>query len=158
MKQKPFMRRFRSQYIAISTEITLLLILVLGLFPVGNLSLAGETGVPMTDRTGFSTDDNRESSASLHSNTNLDTTAVSRANLCTGCAIPKVVVANREFHKGTDCLCIGTESITIGEGVVIRNGARVVFEAPKVHIQNSFKAEKGSIVIIQWDVPPPPPS
>jgi hypothetical protein len=81
----------------------------------------------------------------------------SRANICTGCDIPNVLIANREFISGTECLCIGSESITIGEGVTVQNGAKVIFEAPEVNIRSNFQAEPGSIVIIKWDTPPTPP-
>ncbi len=134
-----------------------LLIFVLCIFFSWNLSWAGQTHVLVTQGTNFSTDDNRKKGEIDQSSNNSDANTETRANLCSGCAIPNVVITNREFTKGTDCLCIGTESITIGEGVVIQNGARVTFEAPKVYLQNSFKAEKGSTVIIQWDTPPPPP-
>ena len=131
---------------------TLWLIMVLGIWSGGYLSFAEERGVSAIDRVDDAKDGH---SAHILSGTPVD--AETRANLCADCAIPNVEIFERTFTEGTDCLCIGTESITIGEGVIIESGARVTFEAPKVYIKHSFKAEKGSTVIIQWDTPPPPP-
>ena len=56
------------------------------------------------------------------------------------------VVTEVEFSSGMDCVYTGTPSLTIGPDVIIRNGARVVFEGPQVNVKAYVHAEKGAVV------------
>ncbi|MCF8083466.1 MAG: S8 family serine peptidase [Deltaproteobacteria bacterium] len=68
---------------------------------------------------------------------------------CPDCSGSEVVLKNVTFPSGCDCECVGTKSITIGPGVTIKNGAKVIIKAPKVIIQSGFHAEDGSTVRIK---------
>ncbi len=125
-----------------------------GVFFAGNLSFAGETNPPRSvqtkgyDDVGKVTDD---------SDNPPDSNAGAGVSICYGCPGNNVVIANRRFSSGTNCICVGYESITIGAGVIIESGATVTFSAPKVYLQSGFQAKQGSVVSIETEEPPPPP-
>ena len=73
------------------------------------------------------------------------------ATTCPDCSGSTVVLKNITFSSGWDCECVGTESITIGPGVTIKNGARVTIKAPKVKVQSGFHAEEGAVVHIRQE-------
>ena len=146
-----------SNYMMNDLRVILLLIMVFGVYWNSTSSFAIETRIPTISQTSVTRDSDGKSDDNDHTEDGKIPATETWGNLCSGCSSANVVIVNRIFTAGTDCLCVGTESITIGEGVVIEKGARVIFEAPKVNIQSGFKAERGSIFIIQWDDPPPPP-
>lgn len=124
-----------------------LLIIGFGVFLGGNLSLADETDRPRTGQTtGYDGSDNPT-----------DETVNSEVPICPGCPGNNVEIINRTFISGTNCICVGYESITIGPGVTVENGATVTFSAPKVYLQSGFNAKQGSVVSIETEEPPPPP-
>jgi len=63
---------------------------------------------------------------------------------CPNCSGDVVVIDNATFASGMTCECIGTTSITIGTGVIVRSSATVTFTAPVVIIQPGFHAESGA--------------
>jgi cysteinyl-tRNA synthetase len=67
---------------------------------------------------------------------------------CPTCSGDTVEVRDRIFLSGTSCLCVGKTSITIGNGVKIKSGASVTFQAPKVSIESPFHVEGGALVKI----------
>ena len=138
-------------------RVILLLIMVFGFCWNSASSFAIEMRIPTISQTSVTKESHGKSDDNDHTQDGKTPAIETWGNLCAGCNSANVEIANRIFTAGTDCLCVGTESITIGEGVVIEEGARVIFEAPKVNIQSGFKAEHGSVFIIQWDEPPPPP-
>ena len=68
---------------------------------------------------------------------------------CPNCSENAVVLKNVTFPSGSECECIGYESITIGPGVSIQGNAKVTFRAPKIKVLSGFHAEKGAIVNIK---------
>ena len=70
------------------------------------------------------------------------------ASDCPNCSGTAVVLNNETFLPGSDCRCVGTESITIGPGVTVKNGGKVTIKAPEVRILDGFHAENGAIVRI----------
>ncbi len=124
-----------------------LLIIGFGVFLGGNLSFAGETNLPRNGQTtGYDGSDNPT-----------DENVNSEVPICPGCPGNNVVITNRTFYSGTNCICVGYESITIGPEVTVENGATVTFSAPKVYLKSGFNAKQGSVVSIETEEPPPPP-
>ena len=60
---------------------------------------------------------------------------------CPECANSPVYLTGITFT--TDCECSDNISITIGTGVTIKDGANVIFKAPKVNLESGFNAENG---------------
>jgi len=65
---------------------------------------------------------------------------------CPECSGSPVELTNVTFTSGTTCECSDDTSITIGSGVIIKNGANITFKAPTVKIQSGFHAEQGAVV------------
>lgn len=65
---------------------------------------------------------------------------------CPQCFGPAPVVTDTTFATGTDCECKGTTSITIGPGVVVQNGAKIIFKAPRIDVRSGFHAQEGAVV------------
>ena len=91
------------------------------------------------------------------SNTLTDSDTAADSTVCPGCPGNNVIITNTTFRSGTNCICVGYESITIQAGVTIKSGATVIFSAPTVILQSGFQAEPGSVVNIETEEPPPPP-
>jgi len=69
---------------------------------------------------------------------------------CQGCPGDVVVLKNVTFAAGTICECVGTESITVGPGVIVQKDADVTFTATKITLKSGFHAEKGSAVKLNY--------
>ena len=69
---------------------------------------------------------------------------------CTGSPINRVV-EGVSFGAGPACQCTAIESITIGPGVTIEEGADVTFRAKKVTVLNGFSTEPGAAVKIKQE-------
>jgi hypothetical protein len=65
---------------------------------------------------------------------------------CPDCSGEAPIVQSVTFNAGSNCRCSGTVSLTIGQGVVIENGAQVTFDAPQIKVKSPFRAEKGAVV------------
>ncbi len=65
---------------------------------------------------------------------------------CPDCSGDNVVLKAVTFPADITCQCVCTESITIGAGVIIKNGAQVTFDAPQIKVKSMFHAEKGAVV------------
>jgi len=98
-----------------------------------------------------------EISRSSISGSESDNPARSELAICPGCSVDHVEITNEEFDSDTYCICVGAKSITIGPGVTIKNGATVIFSAPKIDIKSFFHAESGATVLMETEEPPPPP-
>ncbi|MBT3185588.1 MAG: hypothetical protein HN342_13805 [Nitrospina sp.] len=70
------------------------------------------------------------------------------ASECPNCSGTAVVLNNETFLSGSDCRCVGTESITIGPGLIIQDDAKVIFKAPNVKINDGFHSKRGAVVVI----------
>jgi len=70
------------------------------------------------------------------------------ASLSLGDIPATIIIANMTFKSGQTYEYVATQSITIGVGVTVENGATVTFIAPIVKIQSGFDAKKGSTVKI----------
>jgi len=68
---------------------------------------------------------------------------------CPSCSGNRVVIDHETFVSGSECQCVGTESITIGPGVNVETSARISFRAPIVIIKSRFSVEKGAFVEIK---------
>jgi len=55
------------------------------------------------------------------------------------------------FVSGAPCQCTASESITIGNNVIIQSGANVTFQAPKVNLRRGFHAKAGAVVNIKQE-------
>jgi hypothetical protein len=131
-----------------------LLIIWFGVFLDRNLSSAGEIDLPQTSHKTCYDDAGNEIGCSAsrterHTETEFST--------CPGCSGPVVVITNRTFTSGTNCICIADTSITIGSGVTIKSGATVILVAPIINVQSGFHAEKDSVIRVETEEPPPPP-
>ncbi|MBC8420717.1 MAG: hypothetical protein H8E10_19200 [Desulfobacterales bacterium] len=137
-------------------------LLVIGfvVFHGENLSFAGETNPP---RSGQTTCYDEAGKVIDCSDNPTDTDTNSEVAICSGCStsvvkVFDVVITNKIFISGTNCECVAYESITIGPGVTVENGANVTFSAPRVYLQSGFQAKQGSVVKIEkWEEPPIPP-
>jgi hypothetical protein len=58
-------------------------------------------------------------------------------------------VENITFKANSTCTCSRTTPMTLGEGVIVENGATVTFQAPKVTVTPGFEAREGSHVEIR---------
>jgi len=67
---------------------------------------------------------------------------------CQQCLNDPVILENEEFSSETDCQCVSSTYITIGSGVIVRNGGKVIFKAPKVNVKSGATFENGSVVKI----------
>ncbi len=67
---------------------------------------------------------------------------------CPACSGDTVVIQDTTFTFDTVCECVGTESITIGNGVTIERDAVVTFIAPIVNMQSGIHVEEGAVVSI----------
>lgn len=67
---------------------------------------------------------------------------------CPACSGNFVTVKNITFSSLCDGECVGTESITIGPGVTVKSGARVIFKAPLVKGLGGAHFENGAVVKI----------
>lgn len=76
------------------------------------------------------------------------------ATPCQGCPDDVVVLKNVTFSAGTTCECVGTQSITVGPGVIVQKDANVTFAAPAVTLESGFLAEEGSVVNIKRLIAP----
>ena len=63
----------------------------------------------------------------------------------------KVELNNATFLSGSDCRCVGTESVTIRPGITVKSGGKVTIKAPEVRILKGFRAENGATVKINKD-------
>ncbi len=68
---------------------------------------------------------------------------------CAECTNDPVILQNVTFSAGTNCECISSTYITIDSGVIVKNGATVIFRAPKVTVKNGVSFENGSVVRIK---------
>jgi hypothetical protein len=68
------------------------------------------------------------------------------ATSCPDCSGEAPLVQNVTFPAGSDCICSGTVSLTIGPGVVIEDGAQVTFHAPRINVKSPFHAQTGAVV------------
>ncbi|MDQ1333381.1 MAG: putative pectate lyase [Thermodesulfobacteriota bacterium] len=68
---------------------------------------------------------------------------------CPPCSEDEVELTNVTFPTGIPCECVGTISITIGSGVIIPNGATVIFRAPIVAIKPGVSIQQGAVVHIR---------
>lgn len=76
---------------------------------------------------------------------------------CPNCSGTAVGLNDATFLSGSDCRCIGTESITIGPGVTVKSGAKVTIKFPKVRVLDGFHAENGATVRISENSVPGKP-
>jgi hypothetical protein len=65
---------------------------------------------------------------------------------CPNCSGAAISLKNATFLSGFDCRCIATESITIGPGVTIQNGAKITVKSPEVRLLDGFRAENGATI------------
>ncbi len=65
---------------------------------------------------------------------------------CPDCSGGAVSISNEDFPAGTECECIGTVSITIGNDVNIPADATVTFKAPIVTVGDEFHPESGATI------------
>ncbi len=70
------------------------------------------------------------------------------ASPCPGCSGDPVVLKDVTFPSGIDCECTAVSSVTIGTGVIIMSGARVIIKAPVVQIEAGFTIQAGAQVQI----------
>jgi hypothetical protein len=68
---------------------------------------------------------------------------------CPECAVHPVVLGNVIFEQGTTCECSDGTSITIGSGVTIESGAKVIFKAPKITVKSGAQFKSGSEVSLK---------
>ncbi len=75
--------------------------------------------------------------------------SVGFGSTCSQCTGDPVELEGVTFEAGIACECKAITSITIGPNVIIRKGANITFNAPKIIVKSWFKAENGSIVKMQ---------
>lgn len=64
----------------------------------------------------------------------------------TGCPDrPNKVISNHTYQELEVVECVGSQSITAGNGVTVRNGANVKFVAPIVTLSEGFVVEDGGV-------------
>ncbi len=68
---------------------------------------------------------------------------------CSRCNQDTVVLTDVIFPSGTICECSAAASITVGNGTIVENNAKVLFRSPQVNVQSGAKFESGSSVIIR---------
>ena len=66
---------------------------------------------------------------------------------CPQCSGDPVVLTNKTFESDAMCECAAATSITIGAGVTIKNGATVIFKAPKVYVKPGAHFAGGAYVV-----------
>jgi len=137
-----------------AVSVAALLIIGLGAFPGGHLSFADGIDLP---RTGHTPCYDKAGNEFDCPDTCTDGHTEAGFPPCPGCSGPEVVITNKTFASGTNCICIAKTSITIGTGVIIKSGATVILVAPTINFQSAFHAERGSVVKIETEEPPPPP-
>ncbi len=67
---------------------------------------------------------------------------------CPDCSGTAHTIQNVTFYAGTECECIGTESLTIGPNVIVQEGAKVAFKTPNVKVLSRIRLAPGSVVKI----------
>lgn len=70
---------------------------------------------------------------------------------CPECNIHPVNLQNVTFEAGTNCECSDSASITIGSGVAIESGAKVIFQAPKITVKSGAQFKSGSEVSMKQE-------
>ena len=70
------------------------------------------------------------------------------AHECPDCSGDQVTLEELIFKAGTDCSCIATVSMTIGSGVIVKEGATLTVSSPEINIQAGFHAERGANIRI----------
>ena len=70
---------------------------------------------------------------------------------CPECAVHPVDLQNVRFEEGTNCQCSDSASITIGSGVTVESGAKVIFKAPKITVKSGAQFKKGSDVTMKQE-------
>jgi len=65
------------------------------------------------------------------------------------CSGTTLTLRNVLFPEGTNCTCTASVSMTIGSNVIVKNGAKVTFTSPIVHVLEKSHFESGSDVQIK---------
>jgi hypothetical protein len=70
---------------------------------------------------------------------------------CPECVDHPVILRNVTFGDGANCECTDSTSITIGSGVTVVSGAKVIFKAPKINLKSGSRFKNGSEVIMKQE-------
>ncbi len=111
-------------------------------------SPAMDSGVPVGGLGGLVPDHDLEN-VPRPAGSGVDRGAYERAVGCPPCSGAAPCVENWTFPAGSDCICRGTVSITVGPNVTVANGASVTFLAPMVTIESGLHTETGATIRIR---------
>ncbi len=65
---------------------------------------------------------------------------------CPECSGEDVLIEDVTFPPGTTCECVGSKSLTLGEGVIVEEKATVIFKAPVIKATSGAHVKNGATV------------
>jgi hypothetical protein len=65
---------------------------------------------------------------------------------CPECTGHPMSLTNADFPSGTECECADTTKITVGPGVIVRSGAKIIFTSPVIDYKPGVDIKPGAIV------------